>query len=149
MCKRIKIVRRWRDKPCFFEDFRRSMTLQSHSTRSVNRFPVNCIMGTHSIRCQKARFEDEILGGADRTIQEYMSFIFCRLRRSETGVGNPECLLLRQDSNLQPSVDRRKRLSHVGQAEAEGTPPANPRKGLTPSLPANDKMSSPRRWLYA
>ena len=107
MCKRIKIVRRWRDKPCFFEDFRRSMTLQSHSTRSVNRFPVNCIMGTHSIRCQKARFEDEILGGADRTIQEYMSFIFCRLRRSETGVGNPECLLLRQDSNLQPSVDRR------------------------------------------
>ena len=39
------------------------MTSRSHSTEAVNRFPVNCIVGTHSIRCQKARFEDEILGG--------------------------------------------------------------------------------------
>jgi hypothetical protein len=64
-------------------------------------------------------------------------------------VGAETVWLLRQDSNLQPSVDRRKRLSHVGQAETEGTPPANPRKGLTPSLPANDKMSSLSRRLYA
>ena len=47
MCKRIKIARRWRDKPWFFDDFRRSMTLQSHSKRAVNRFPVNCITGGH------------------------------------------------------------------------------------------------------
>jgi PAS domain-containing protein len=28
------------------EDFRRSMTLQSHSTAAANRFPVNCTMGS-------------------------------------------------------------------------------------------------------
>ena len=61
MCKRIKLVRRWRDNPCFFDDFRRSMTLQSHSTEAVNRLPVNCIVGTHSVRCRKARFEDGVL----------------------------------------------------------------------------------------
>ena len=77
----------------------RSMTLQSHSTEAVNRFPVNCIMGTHPIRCQESRFEDEILGGAGRTIPEFMSFIFCRLRRSETGVGNSRCLIPGMDSN--------------------------------------------------
>jgi hypothetical protein len=69
------------------------MTSRSHSTEAVNRFPVNCIVGTHSIPCQKARFEDEILGGAGKTIPERMSFIFCRLRRSETGVVNSRCLI--------------------------------------------------------
>ena len=39
------------------------MTLQSHSTAAVNRFPVNCILGSHSIRCQEIRFEDVIIGG--------------------------------------------------------------------------------------
>jgi hypothetical protein len=95
MCKRIKIVRRWRDKPWFCEDFRRSMTLQSHSTEAVNRFPVNCIMGTHSIRCQETRFEDVIIGGAGRTIPSSMSFNTCSLRGFTIAVGNPVCLIPR------------------------------------------------------
>ena len=98
MCKRIKIVRRWRDNLWFCQDFRRSMTLQSHSTKAVNRIPVNCIVGTHSIRCQKARFKDEILGGAGRTIPECMSFILCGLRMPETRVVNSRCLIPKEST---------------------------------------------------
>jgi hypothetical protein len=38
------------------------MTLQGHSTEAVNRFPVNCIVGTRSTRCQKPGLKMVFLG---------------------------------------------------------------------------------------
>jgi hypothetical protein len=68
-------------------------------------------MGAHSIRAQKARFEDEILEAAGRTIPALMPFIFCRLSRSETGVGNSRCLLPSLDSNARSRGTHTARLS--------------------------------------